>query len=232
MNLFHDHLKAEPIGFDAASGNFEENGTVPAHDDVVVAQAQDGANLDPDGLPDPAHANNGNMLVPPDGQDGLMQMYLWAPWKDADLNALPNYRAVDGADDPSLVFHEYTHGMTGRLVTDAQGYAALNGAQAGAIDEGTADWFALDYLVEQGRFADNAGPDVTMAPYEVVGPTGLRSQAIDCTVGSADAQCPDAGGGAGPGGYTYGDFAKVLGGAEEHADGEIWRRRCGSCASG
>ncbi len=27
---------------------------------------------------------------------------------------------------------------------------------------------------------------------------------------------------AGPGGYTYGDFAKVLGGAEEHADGEIW----------
>src|SRR4029079_8516265 len=83
VNLFHDHLKAEPIGFDAASGNFEENGTVPAHDDVVVAQAQDGANLDPDGLPDPAHANNGNMLVPPDGQDGLMQMYLWAPWKDA-----------------------------------------------------------------------------------------------------------------------------------------------------
>ena len=106
VNLFHDHLKAEPIGFDAASGNFEENGTVPAHDDVVVAQAQDGANLDPDGLPDPAHANNGNMLLPPDGQDGLMQMILWAPWKDADLNALPNYRAVDGADDPSLVFHE------------------------------------------------------------------------------------------------------------------------------
>ena len=222
VNLFHDHLKAAPIGFDANSGNFEQNGTVPAHDDVVVAQAQDGANLDPDGLPDHFHANNANMLVPPDGQDGLMQMYLWAPWKDSDLNALPNYRAVDGADDPSLVFHEYTHGLTGRLVTDAQGYGALNGAQAGAIDEGTADWYALDYLVEQGLFPDGPGPDVTMAPYEVVGPTGLRTQAIDCTVGAVDPQCPDSGGGGGPGGYTYGDFAKVLGGAEEHADGEIW----------
>src|SRR4029077_14326691 len=29
-------------------------------------------------------------------------------------------------------------------------------------------------------------------------------------------------GGAGPGGYTYGDFAKIIGRGEVHADGEIW----------
>ena len=28
--------------------------------------------------------------------------------------------------------------------------------------------------------------------------------------------------GAGPGGYTYGDFGKIAGGPEVHADGEIW----------
>ena len=33
---------------------------------------------------------------------------------------------------------------------------------------------------------------------------------------------PGAGGGAGAGGYTYGDFGKVFDGPEVHADGEIW----------
>ena len=90
------------------------------------------------------------MLVLPDGQPGFMQMYLWDPIADLDPVTPPNYRAVHGGDDPSLVFHEYTHGLTNRLVTDAQGYGALNGPQAGAIDEGTADWYALDYLVGDG----------------------------------------------------------------------------------
>ena len=61
-----------------------------------------------------------------------------------------------------------------------------------------------------------------MASYAVEGPTGLRTQAIDCLVGANDPACPNAGGSAGPGGYTYGDFAKIRGGAEVHDDGEIW----------
>ena len=48
-----------------------------------------------------------------------MQMYLWDPTRDADLDEEPNYRPVHGGDDPSLVFHEYTHGLNNRLVTDA-----------------------------------------------------------------------------------------------------------------
>ena len=124
------------------------------------------------------------------------------------------------------MFHEYTHGLTNRLVTDAQGFGALNGAQAGAIDEGTADWYALDYLVGDGTNPylpdDLSAPDVTLASYEVEGPTGLRTQAIDCPVGENDPSCPNAGGSAGGGGYTYGDFAKIRGGAEAHDDGEIW----------
>jgi hypothetical protein len=69
---------------------------------------------------------------------------------------------------------------------------------------------------------DSSDPDVTMARYEVDGPTGLRSQAIDCPVGEQDPLCPDMGAGAGGGGYTYGDLTKIRGGAEVHDDGEIW----------
>ena len=44
---------------------------------------------------------------------------------------------------------------------------------------------------------------------------------MDCKVGSTSTKCPGTPG-AGPGGYTYGDFGKVSGGPEVHADGEIW----------
>ncbi|HEU0023663.1 MAG TPA: M36 family metallopeptidase [Thermoleophilaceae bacterium] len=216
VNVFHDHLEDTPeIAFDDASGNFED-------EDPVIAQAQDGANTN-GGFPDLDHSNNANILVPPDGEPALMQMYLWDPIADLDPDTVPNYRPVHGGDDPSLVFHEYAHGLTGRLVTDAQGYGALNGAQAGAIDEGTADWYALDYLVDEGLTGDaESTPDVTLAPYEVDGPTGLRTQPIDCPAGSGGSACPSAGGSAGAGGYVYGDFAKIRGGAEVHDDGEIW----------
>jgi hypothetical protein len=216
VNKFHDHLEDTPaIGFDAESGNFEDG-------DRLIAQAQDGADTAA-GFPDLEHSNNANMLVLPDGASPRMQMYLWDPIADADPVAVPNWRPVHGGDDPSLVYHEYAHGLTNRLVTDANGWGALNGAQAGAIDEGTADWYALDYLVEQGLTGDAVStPDVTLAPYEVSGPTGLRTQPIDCLVSSSAAACPSAGGSAGAGGYTYGDLGRIRSGAEVHDDGEIW----------
>jgi extracellular elastinolytic metalloproteinase len=49
----------------------------------------------------------------------------------------------------------------------------------------------------------------------------LRTQPVDCPVGTADVDChgtPTAG----SGGYTYGDFGFVLGFPEVHSDGEIW----------
>ena len=194
VNRYHDHLKAAPgIHFGPESGNFEATGSPPT-DDLVIAQAQDGADTN-GGFPDLDHSNNANMLVLPDGQPGFMQMYLWDPIADLDPVTPPNYRAVHGGDDPSLVFHEYTHGLTNRLVTDPQGYGALNGAQAGAIDEGTADWYALDYLVGDGSTAylpdDSDTPDVRMASYEIDGPTGLRTQPIDCLTGSSATGLPE-----------------------------------------
>src|SRR6185436_13790270 len=52
-------------------------------------------------------------------------------------------------------------------------------------------------------------------------PHVIRTQPLDCPVGSASPRCPGTPG-AGSGGYTYGDFGKILGGTEVHADGEIW----------
>ena len=110
----------------------------------MLAQSLDGASTNAAGsAPDGAHLNNANMLVLPDGFPGLMQMYLFGP-----------ANRYDGAMDASVVYHEYAHGLSERLVTDAQGYGALDGAQAGAVSEGTSDFYAMDYLVGSQVVAD------------------------------------------------------------------------------
>ena len=212
VNLYHDHLRGAPgIGFDVASGNFEGG-------DRVIAQVDDGATTDTgpfDDFPDCNHINNAFVIPVPDGMPLVMQLYLWS---NACTGTTDVYD-VNPADDGLVVYHEYTHGMTNRLVTDAAGMSALNGAQSGAMDEGFADWYALDLLNLQGFRPDTAAPaELGSGDYEH---TQLRTQAFDCPVGVTAAGCPGTGG-AGPGGYTYGDFAKILGSDEVHADGEIW----------
>ena len=195
VNTFHDYLAASPIGFTAAAGNFEEA-------DPLLAEADDGAN-GPGGVPDGSHRNNANMFTPPNGFSPRMQMYLFAP---------PSFPAVNGADDASVVYHEYTHGLSSRLVTDANGFQALNSAQAGAMGEGWSDWYAMDYLV-RGGLAPNTGADGDVILDRYIG--NLRSEGLDCPVGAPSVDCP-------AGGYSYGDFGTIAGFPEVHADGEIW----------
>ena len=153
------------------------------------------------------------MFTPPDGSSPRMQMYLFSP---------PSFPAVSGSDDASVVYHEYTHGLSSRLVTDANGFQALNSAQAGAMGEGWSDWYAMDYLVG-ALLAPNAAVDgdVTLDRYVGRNLQLLRSEGLDCPVGSASASCPGKVL-AGSGGYTYGDFGRIFGSPEVHADGEIW----------
>ena len=128
VNRFRDHLAQAPIGFDG----FRDA-------DRVLAQAMDGA-----ALRDEDHLDNANFLTLPEGES-LLQVYLFS-----------NGGHYDGANDATLVFHEYTHGLSNRLVTDAQGFGALSTAQAGAIGEGTSDFYALDYLVDEGLITDDS----------------------------------------------------------------------------
>jgi hypothetical protein len=160
------------------------------------------------------------MFTPPDGSSPQMQMYLWG--RNSKL------RDVNGGDDAAILYHEYTHGLSNRLVKDADGAGALNSAQAGAMGEGWSDWYAKDFLVANGFSPADTGAsgEVVMGAYTDVTPNTIRTQPVDCAVGASVGVCPGAGT-AGSGGYTYGDFGKIFFGVagtepEVHADGEIW----------
>ena len=155
------------------------------------------------------------MAVLPDGNPARMQMYLFRD----DCPSSSGIRDVNGADDAHIVYHEYTHGLSNRLVTDAAGFGALGGAQSGSMGEAWSDWYAEDYLAAAGFQTDTGAPGEIRSNAYVN--AAIRTQPFDCPVGSGPPACPGTPG-AGPGGYTYGDFAKILGFAEVHADGEIW----------
>ena len=143
-----------------------------------------------------------------------MQMYLWTSACDDSAT-----NDVDGANDAYIVYHEYTHGLSNRLVTDAAGQGALDGPQSGAMGEGWSDWYALDLLVAEGRETDTAAPgELRTGQYEN---SPVRTEPFDCPAGGGGVPCPGTPG-AGPGGYTYGDFGKIQGAPEVHDDGEIW----------
>jgi hypothetical protein len=162
--------------------------------------------------------NNASMSVGPDGNFGLMQIGLWS----SDCETTPQSYDVNGADDAYIVYHEYAHGLSFRLVVRPDGVGALNTtvpSQSGAMAEAWSDWYAKDYLVAAGLEADTGAPgELRAAAYEN---DTLRSQPFDCPVGGGPPACPGSPA-AGPGGYTLGDFGKVIGFPEIHADGEIW----------
>ncbi|BFU46037.1 M36 family metallopeptidase [Krasilnikovia sp. MM14-A1004] len=211
LGSMHDHLASRPIGFTRAAGNFEA-----VDDDAVQGQALDGADTD-NGLPDAQHVDNANMSTPPDGTPPVMQMYLFPNPSDPT----DPFIASNSGDEADIVFHEYTHGLSNRLVVDAAGVSTLGTVQAGSMGEAWSDWYAMDFLVSDGLEKDTAKDGELQIGKYVAGGGPFRSEALDCSVGSTSAACPGTDD-AGPGGYTYGDFGKVAGGPEVHADGEIW----------
>jgi extracellular elastinolytic metalloproteinase len=102
--------------------NFQVNnfGRGGAGNDSVRAEAQDGSGT-----------NNANFATPPDGSRPRMQQYLFtSPSPDRDSS-------VDG----DVVFHEYGHGISNRLI--GNGSTALSGTQSGAMGEGWSDYWAI-----------------------------------------------------------------------------------------
>jgi extracellular elastinolytic metalloproteinase len=208
LNKFHDHLEAAPYGFTGAAGNFELAGGDP-----VIGNTLDGANTK-HGLPDRNHFDNANMSTPPDGHPPLMQMYLFH-----GVNGFP-IPSANGGDDAEVVYHEYTHGLSGRLVVYPDGTTGLTSWQAGAMGEGWSDWYAEDFLNNQGFKPDTSLiGDVVMGDITFAG--FLRSQPVDCPVGGPASACP-GGASTGSGGYTFGDLGQVSSVPDTHADGEVW----------
>ena len=208
VNEFHDHLASSPIDFDDASGAFDAGD--PVHPDPLIARNDVGASLGPSGNPDAAHVNNASMLTVRDGQSPTMTTQLFTA-------QLGSYRDVNSADDAATVFHEYTHGMSNRLITNPDGTGALSAVQSSALGEGWSDWYAMDEIVNLGLDNDTATPgEIDFGEYTDATPHKSRSEPIDCPVGPATPACPK-------GGYTYGQLGKICGcGNEPHFDGEIW----------
>lgn len=130
-NFMHDRLYE--LGFTEAAGNFQTSNTNRGGygGDAVQADAQDGA-----GLNDPiSHANNANFSVNEDGIPGRMQMYVFngpVPNRDGDL-------------DSEIMCHEYTHGLSNRLVG---GGVLIYALQTAGMGEGWSDFYPLCLLSE------------------------------------------------------------------------------------
>ena len=221
VNQFHDHLQAAPIGFTEAAGNFQQVNRTGRGlgGDAVQAEPLDGAST-ADGLPDGDHVDNATFATPPDGTAPRMQMFLFHRPGTTYPSGDP-FLATSGADDAGIVFHEYAHGLSSRLVVDPGGNSVLHSHQGSAMGEGWSDWYALDLLVARGHLADGPGADLVVGR-SVLADRGLRTQPIDCAVGATGPACPGTPD-AGPGGYTYGDVGRISPvGPEPHGDGEIW----------
>jgi extracellular elastinolytic metalloproteinase len=218
LNAFHDHLAAAPFGFTEAAGNFQRvnsSGLGLGHDPIVASAD---VLTDADGEGNPGPINNAGIYVPRDGRSPQAEFFLFRRGRRAS-----SFPSVNSSDDATVVFHEYTHGLSNRLMTDAAGDGALWSFESASMGEGWSDWYALDALDTEGYLNDTPAVDLPVGDY-VTGGQGIRTQFADCLVTSSPAECPaPASGTAGSGGYTYGDLARIVTAYPEvHAAGEVW----------
>ncbi|GAA3817731.1 M36 family metallopeptidase [Nocardioides panacisoli] len=198
-------LEKAPFGFTKASGNFTRG-----DGDAIKLNVLDGANT-AGGFPDGDHVNNANFSTPQDGKAPKMQMYL-----NDDF-----YLAASSTDDFLTLGHEFTHGLSNRLVVNSDNKSTLHSYQAGGMGEGWSDFYAFDYVLTH-HYAKNdpAVPgelslDLYLAKNEVV----TRTEAIDCGVGDDVPRCDF---GDQVGGYTYDAVGDGALGTEVHDVGEAW----------
>src|SRR5687768_6327497 len=171
-NIMHDF--SYNLGFTETSRNFQVNnfGRGGLGNDSVRAEAQDGSGT-----------NNANFATPPDGSRPRMQQYIFtSPNPDRDSS-------VDG----DVVFHEYGHGISNRII--GNGSTALSGTQSGAMGEGWSDYWAA-----------TLNGDGAVGEYSTGNPNGIRRAPY--TV---------------PANAVHDSYADVCaGGCQVHRDGEVW----------
>ncbi len=145
-----------------------------------------------------------------------MQVYLWTN----DCPPMGQLNDVNAADDAMIVYHEYTHGMTNRLVTLADGSPAherLPGWRDGRGPRGLVRARPAQRagLRARRRGAGRAAARQVrerQAAHPAVRLPGWRA----CGRLSGQWACWQLAA------TRTGTSARILGGAEVHADGEIW----------
>lgn len=139
-NIIHDDLYDH--GFNEGARNFQEDNFEKGGlgSDSVNAEAQDGGST-----------NNANFATPGDGANPRMQMYIWTftnPSRDSGL-------------DSDIVWHEYGHGLTWRMIGN------MSGAISGAIGEGMSDVLAILHNNDDvvGEYSIDRAVGIRSAPY-------------------------------------------------------------------
>ena len=152
-----------------------------------------------------------------------------APARDVVPRRRP-VRPTNVGDEADTVYHEYTHGLSNRLVVDPSGNSTLGDVQAGAMGEAWSDWYAMDYLVARGSRRTRTRGRRRALPVRRRGAAINRTGPIDCAVGSTSPLC--TGGLTGhEGGYTYADYGHVAGSPRCTVTARSGRRPCGRCAT-
>jgi uncharacterized repeat protein (TIGR01451 family) len=133
-NWMHDRLYE--LGFDEASGNFQKDnfGRGGLGGDAIQADAQDGSGF-----------NNANFTPTSDGEPGRIQMFIFNSPEPG----------IDGDLDAEVILHEYTHGLSTRLVGGGVGIGA---SQSAGMGEGWSDFYAMSFLSEPRDDIDAAYP--------------------------------------------------------------------------
>lgn len=147
--------------------------------------------------PDFASRNNANQITPPDGVPATTNMFLWQPTPGGFYPP-----CVDGDYDMSVIGHEYSHAISGRLIAGPD--LGWSGAQAGAMNESHSDLFAMEYLYENGFRPRGDTPYVTGGYVTGDLKAGIRNYDMS--------KSP----------LNYSDLSYDLVGQQVHADGEIW----------
>jgi Zn-dependent metalloprotease len=171
-NIMHDF--SYNLGFTETSRNFQVNnfGRGGTGNDSVRAEAQDGSGT-----------NNANFATPPDGSRPRMQQFLFTA-------ATPDR---DSSVDGDVVFHEYGHGISNRLIGNGSG--GLSGTQSGAMGEGWSDYWAI-----------TINNDGAVGEYSTGNPNGIRRAAYSVPAATVHDSYADVG----------------AGGFQVHRDGEVW----------
>jgi hypothetical protein len=177
-NVMHDFVYA--LGFTETARNFQTNnfGRGGTGNDSVRGEAQDGSGT-----------NNANFATPPEGSRPRMQQFLFTQ----GTSNLADDR--DSSQDGDVVFHEYGHGVSNRLVGGGT-TTCLGGTQAGAMGEGWSDYWAITFY-NDGRVGEYVTNNTT---------NGIRRAAYTVP--------------ANPVHNSYADLG--VGGFEVHRDGEVW----------
>ncbi|WP_240809948.1 M36 family metallopeptidase [Actinomadura sp. WMMA1423] len=195
-NLFVQHNRMHDwsyrLGFTESAWNMQADngGRGGLGGDPEQGNAQAGARF-------PSVRDNANQITPPDGTPAISNMYLWQPVAGSFYPP-----CVDGDFDMSVIGHEYTHAISGRMIAGPD--AGWSGPQAGAMNESTSDLFAMEYLNEYGLRQPGETPYVVGGYVTGDRRAGIRNYDMS--------RSP----------LNYSDLGYDLVGTQVHADGEIW----------